>query len=54
MDKQIKKNMCWDCLYEYRCDWTENVNGQCEHFIPDASERDKDKAAADFVPDYAY
>ena len=34
-----KKNMCWNCLNEYRCDWIENIDGRCEHFTEDIRER---------------
>ena len=23
---------CWDCIYEFLCDWSENENGDCKMF----------------------
>lgn len=23
---------CWECIYEYLCDWSENENGDCKMF----------------------
>lgn len=30
--KQVK---CWDCIYEWRCDWSKNHSGDCAEFKKD-------------------
>ena len=33
---EILKNEhnCWDCVYEWQCDWLMNADGKCSQFKP--------------------
>ena len=38
-----KEHKCSTCLYEYRCDWSENKDGACKHYIADADNKEEQR-----------